>query len=317
MSRRRTRLGFSLIEICIVLLIIGLAIIIGSELYKQYQRRIYLVTLNDRISTIHKAIENYVNNSVRNPYHLLPCPADPTLPPTNGNYARAIKVTAQPGYPCPARNGYGGNPTAGPATDLALSPGIVRTNVGARAWPPAGATGPQPPSWGYMRQGAVPVRDLNLGDEYMAEPNGHLFIYAVSETMANLPPQPGPITGAPCSPTPCFTFPMVPSTNDYQVTSPDQSHGAIDIRQPPGTAADSLLEPAGSALYVIISPGRDGAGSYTMQGKLVGSTTDPNAGPAGWDRQNFKVDGSCPYVTTATRGCGTKNVIYYKAPYSD
>lgn len=231
--RRKTphNRGFTVIELAVVILIAGLALAAAIDLYRQYLRANYIKIVDDRVATIHKAIEDYVNDSIRNPYHLLPCPADPTLPSTDPMFGQSsVGPNAANGYPCPN--------TFAPS-------GGVRRFQGIRTWDPA--QGIQPSSWGAIREGAVPVRTLNLGDEYASTPAGYLYIYAVSEELANLL-----------------------QTPDYPPnTPPSQNDGAIDIRQPPGTlTAHSLVTPPGSALYVVIAPWKDGSGAYNTNGTL-------------------------------------------------
>ncbi len=276
-------------------------------MYRQYMKRNYIVQLNQRLSDINTAIQSYVNNTVTNPYRLLPCPADPTQPSTSVTFGKAVVDPAHPtDYPCPTAGGYGGT-AGGPGGALAVVAGIKRTNAGARVYPfpNTPATNPywpitQPPSWGWVRIGAVPVRNLGLDDNHIADPNGHLFIYAVSETQANLPPQ-RHIGDNSCGPTSnpinltCFTFPASTPANPYMTLAPDQTQGAIDI-QDPTAGFTSLVNPAGSALYVVIAPGKDGMGAYNLNG-LQGIP----CGGAGYDVKN----------------CLGNNVIFYKAPYSE
>jgi type II secretory pathway pseudopilin PulG len=285
----RNRSGFTLIEMCAVIFLASLIVISGTSLYRQYLRKNYIVVTNNRINAIHKALQDYIDDSIHNPYHLLPCPADPLVPSTSPNFGKAvISLSAiHPGYPCPAAGGYGGTP-GGPGTPLPSGTGVQRTTTAPiRSWASTGEPGPAPPSWGVVRQGAVPVRDLGLSNEYAAEPNGWLFIYAVSEEATNLPPQP---STPPCPGSTCFTSFPPTALLPYIKTGPDLTHGAIDVRM---DATHSIVEPPGSAIYVIISPGKDGRGAYNMNGIL--NTAMPALGFDLENRDNDQVYISAPY----------------------
>lgn len=103
-----------------------------------------------------------------------------------------------------------------------------------------------------VRIGAVPVRELNISNEYIADPKGHLFTYAVTEVL---------VTG---------TF--------------DNSLGAIDIIDENGT---SVLTPEGAGLYVVLSHGRDGRGAYYYDGASLTSTCTT---ALGMDQENCDND---------------------------
>ena len=104
---------------------------------------------------------------------------------------------------------------------------------------------------GNVRIGAVPARDLGLPLEYMADARSHLFTYAVSQDL----------TAAPLDPT----------------------LGAVDIVDAGGA---SLVTPAGSALYAVVSAGKDGKGAWSTQGVPV----SPCNATAGGDNENCNDD---------------------------
>jgi len=83
-----------------------------------------------------------------------------------------------------------------------------------------------------VRIGAVPVRSINLPDDYALDAWGNRFTFAITEILA--------------------------TAGMY-----DRTGGAISIVD---STNNSVVTPDGSAHYVIVSHGRDGAGAYTAAG---------------------------------------------------
>ena len=316
--------GFTVLEMSVYTLIVGIVLIGIMDIYSQYEKATYVKIVQSRIDTINQAIQNYVNNNIINPYHLLPCPADPSLAMGNPNFGVALaypSIAAQGAppapyfrkfydYPCPAptASAFGGDGTIA-AHGLQLGGGIKRLQASAArtAVLTAGSNFVNDvtplPSAGWIRQGAVPVKDLGLGNDYIAEPSGNLFIYAVSEELANLPPQPSTLI----SPDPpIFQFSLgvtdvlIPATdtNPYAYSYPDVSRGAIDIQN---MAGSSIINPQGAAQYIIISPGQGNVGGYTTQGVLHACTVG-----------SAQVQENC----SGTNG-GALGGTYYKIPYGE
>lgn len=126
-------------------------------------------------------------------------------------------------YPCPA-DLTAAPDTAGFGVEISTNCSSAATGTGTfRAGGTAGRR---------VRIGAVPVRSLNLPDEYAGDAWAMRIMYAVTEVQAS----PG-------------TF--------------DQDLGAIAVVD---TADNSVMTPAGSAHYVVFSVGPDQTGSYTIQG---------------------------------------------------
>lgn len=90
-----------------------------------------------------------------------------------------------------------------------------------------------------IRIGTVPTRSINLPDDYIADAWGQRFTYAVSEALAS------------------------PGTYN-------RTEGAIFVVD---TAGNSVITPAGSAHYVLISHGNNGFGATTLEG-VAGLTCD-------------------------------------------
>lgn len=139
-------------------------------------------------------------------------------------------------YPCPASRNL--------AADAAnFGQGQPATCTGAA---PAGTN-----DVGAVRIGAVPVRDLNLPDEYAADAWGNKFTYAVSENIANT------------------TTPYDPADGRIVVLD---SGGARIIP----TAAGAVNDGNPGAHFVVVSHGESGAGGVSLNG--AGVSVPCNAG---------------------------------------
>jgi len=90
-----------------------------------------------------------------------------------------------------------------------------------------------------VRIGAVPVRTLNIPDDFSGDAWANRITYAVTESMA---------------------------TDGLY----DRTQGAISVID---SAGNSVINPVDSAHYVLVSHGFDGAGAYVMEG-VVGSACD-------------------------------------------
>lgn len=181
--------GFTLLEMAIVMVIVGLLLIAMVEAWKQWDTRRYYYQVDTRLSTIDQALRKYVAVNGH-----LPCVASYTLPHNDPNHGRATDCAIPP------------------ALGTFSSPNPVRGN---RA----------------VRIGALPVRDLELSEDYYADPKGNVFTYAVTEVQA--------------------------------VNPINNSLGAIDIVDENNA---SLITPSGSALYVVANQGRQGEGAYYYGG---------------------------------------------------
>ena len=328
-----------MIEMAIVLFASGIILMGIVSIYKQYQAAVYYKTTQANIAAVNQAIATYVNNNPNNPYHLLPCPADPKKPMGDPNFGHALALNGltpildpktglptgkfYPDYPCPAVDAanntlvaaYGGlaavskvaKPMGGSVRIQAVTIPSLRSSTyypgGVASLPnTVNTTGAPWQSFGYIRVGAVPIYDLGLGSQYIADASGNLFIYAVSEELANLPPQPvqfsttsnGTADAAPSS----FSFATTPTysatinaamgnpgnLNPYTNTSVNMTHGMIEVQDGAGHSLTNNY----SGAYAIISPGRAGVGAYTLNGTLHSACGAPGSA---FDMNNCKVYG--------------------------
>jgi prepilin-type N-terminal cleavage/methylation domain-containing protein len=141
--------GFTLLELSIVLILIGL--IVGGGLVTvtaAVQKKSYDLTIA-RMQTIETALYNF-----RAAFNRIPCPADLTRLNTDANYGLEA--------------GAGSGSSPGTATGACTGGSIV----------PAANF-----SYATAAEGAVPVRALRLPDDYMYDGWGNRFRYAVDVNM--------------------------------------------------------------------------------------------------------------------------------------
>ena len=145
MSKCRRQEGFTLLELSVVLLIISLMVGFGLEATLSTLKTNEITTTRERLKVIRQAMDLYLQQNSR-----YPCPA---------------RLTDVPGG-----NTYGVESSAAPA---------VVTNCATQAAnPAAGVT-----DTGTIRIGAVPIRALNLPDEYLRDAWNNKFTYAVSRAL--------------------------------------------------------------------------------------------------------------------------------------
>ncbi len=174
MTARQTD-GFTLIEMSIVILIVGIVTIPMIATYQTSQTQKKMTTTWDNIEFISSQISNFVG-----PQGRYPCPADRSLPPTHPNYGREFDINCDPSTigltvgTCTANNGI-----------CMVSAGVV----GTADRDGDGADDP-------VLIGAIPIRsirDVNVPDGYANLISDELSLdgwknkltYAVSATMTN------------------------------------------------------------------------------------------------------------------------------------
>ncbi len=213
----RGQRGFTVFELTIVLTLAGGLLLMLTEFVRVNMQAGQYEETVDNLALIQDGLWEF---SVREGRY--PCPADPSLPPTDVNYGveqcrNAADMTSNPD-----------DCTGAPA-------GLACTTVSARD----GDGNGQPD---VVMIGAVPVRtianvvlDVPFVENVRTDGWDWLFTYAVSE----------------------------PMTNDalYSITNPvNPNIGAITIED---ENKIDVLDPPGSAHYVVFSHGANGRGAFT------------------------------------------------------
>lgn len=212
--KRAFLLGFSLVELSIVLAVMGITLAGGLTVATQNTETAKETTTTDRLDAIESALARYVLDSGNSTTGGgdLPCPADIDLPMTDVNFGLSAETA--------------GNCTYG--------------NYGS------------PNSTGVYA-GGVPVRTLNLPDEYSNDGHGRRILYAVDNNFAKA-----------------------------SVQFKETANGSITVK---ATVGGSDLST--NAVYVLLSFGKNGHGAFGRNGgnSLVTSgSTDTD------EQQNCKCD---------------------------
>jgi prepilin-type N-terminal cleavage/methylation domain-containing protein len=156
MSAPKERNGFTLIEICIVMIIVGLLTAAFFKYLDVSIKEKQRADLKAGVVDINAAIVNFLNKNGR-----LPCPAPETAAPGDAVYGHEAACDGA---------AHGGT---------ALVSGRKEGGVALK-----------------VRIGSLPTRDLNIPDLAMLDPYGHRYTYAVTEKLADADTGNDPAEGA-------------------------------------------------------------------------------------------------------------------------
>ena len=202
--------GFTLVETALVVLGGGIMLAAFSDFIVNSQRQQRIDTTELRMAAIQQALGTYLVNK-----GAYPCPAGLKDPVNISTYG--VDVTGN--YSVTSVNFLN-------CEQAPVLPGTYRVN-----------------NAGTIRIGAVPVRTLNLPDEYMNDGWNYRFIYAVTESQAAIP-----------------NITAFPGIDLFSPTG-----GKIGIIDGSST---SVINPPNSADYIIISTGPQHNGAYTSDGAM-------------------------------------------------
>lgn len=222
--------GFTIAEMAIVVAIGGIILAVMGSKFLSYIQANKISSTEYRISVIQDALGKYLQEVGR-----YPCTSSLTIAPGQPNYNREVAVGA-----C--------------STTGNLAGAIIRPGARAVENPPLVFNNYN------IRIGGVPVRSLNLPDEFAIDAWGNRFTYVVSTNLA----------------TPGQFFP---------------GGGIIDITgfNDGVTPPVPLVNPQGSAHYLIISHGPDGAGARSFEGTGFASPCNI-AGGINVDQDSYNCD---------------------------
>lgn len=216
--------GFTLVEIAIVLIIVGSMISISISAFLSYEERTKVRVTKQRLAVIQESMTKFLEINGR-----YPCPVSFALRPedqgagVNTTFGIESNSAAAGGQSCRF---------TGPVAVGGTVQGI-RNDVDGLS--PTGNL------IGDTRIGAVPVRTLNLPDEFAVDAWGSLLSYAVVVT---------------------------------QATEGEFFHDGGDIRIR-DDIGDSVISPADSAHYIVVSYGRDQLGARVAESNNAGAVKHP------------------------------------------
>lgn len=155
--RRRARLGFSLVEMSVVVIIVSIVAVLGLEMGASYMDRTAYKTTAARLEAIDAALVAFQRT-----HGFLPCPGATSITPDCSCYGKAL---------------YGDGGTAGVSCGGTYKCGLYATATCNAATYASGS----------VSYGDVPVRDLGLPLSYMLDGWGMRLRYAVSSAMTTTP----------------------------------------------------------------------------------------------------------------------------------
>jgi len=157
MSYKRSNKGFTLIELAIVMVIVGIFASALATVAKHYVISQRLSKMEQNTRDIRTSLNNYIADDIP----AITDPLDPNFDPNDPALTDAVN------FPCPA------SLTAGPESPLygqsncAPGGGVFRVN---------GVNGP-------VLIGAVPIAELNLSVKHMIDPYNNRLTYAVTQSL--------------------------------------------------------------------------------------------------------------------------------------
>lgn len=227
-SDLRSVRGFTLIEIAIGMLILGLFIAGAAQAFYLFLVSKANADLDTTVKTVQEALRDFVADDPNDPSDAVryPCPAPLGAQVGSANYGREV---------CPANFA---NPGAAGA-DIAGGEGVFVVN---------GVGGEK------VLVGTVPTSTLQIGSRYMLDPYHNRMLYAVSLSHT----APGAMIAA------------TPPADAVEVIDPSNNTQVVD--------------------FILLSHGKDGAGSYTSEGMPHGfgcrGTTQGDAQNCTWQNNN-------------------------------
>ena len=165
-EKRRTQRcrGFTLVELAISVVVVGLVISAGAQAYSIYLKNLAVTTTKTNVETVASTVASYLSVTGR-----YPCPAS---------------LTAQRGDPA---YGHESTTSAADCTSATLPPGVY-TRISNRTpgvqYKSAGVNIPGGLQAPIVRVGAIPFRELNLDESQAIDGYGNRIVYAVTERLA-------------------------------------------------------------------------------------------------------------------------------------
>ena len=257
-SDRKSEQGFSLLEMSILIIVLGILSVPAIQAYNNYRENRDRTETQEALNNTANALAQYFAINGR-----YPCPADPALPTTNANHGNEV--------------GFGG----GLCTTGGTS--IVRTTMD---WDNDGVTENNPitPGPDTIVIGSVPYVTLQIPLPDSLDARGNKLTYVVTEQMAQTGGGVADTWGAiqvhvqsgTGATTPQITFSPDGPDPDLLPDNDTDGNGFVDT---------------GYFHAVLISHGLNGTGGYSKEGTLLAACPAADADNVG-DDENCDNDGN-------------------------
>lgn len=156
--------GFTLVEMAVVMIIIGIAVAAAAPLYSVHMKKVAMQETRQNIEDVTNAIGNF-----RSIYGRYPCPASLTDPRDSADYGHEPKAPARPECSDTAQ-----------AVGTCANGVCIQQSIAARDLNPDPVLTDRP----RVRIGWVPFRELGIPEESVFDAYGNRLSYAVTERLA-------------------------------------------------------------------------------------------------------------------------------------
>lgn len=243
-SHHKAENGFTLIEMCVCLIIVGFLMIPLAQSYMNTQASLKIEKTKENVRLTSSEVATFTALG------RLPCPSDRSLPPGNANLGRELGLAA------------GVEPTA---TDIAALPvctgamqGLCRT-AGARDTDADPDNLADPVIVGGVPFQALREADSGLKYDQTLDAWGNQLTYAVSARLCQTPPDP-------TNSTQMHKRGVIRLIDEFG--NPTGGIGTRDLSTPPdGIPGED------DGQFVVLSHGEAGIGAYTQAGAAVANCT--------------------------------------------
>jgi prepilin-type N-terminal cleavage/methylation domain-containing protein len=227
--------GFSLIELAIGLVIIGILTVPLINIYQEYEVKKVMDETQMKMNDIREAIFAYHSQFGR-----YPCPADRSIGVGEPGYGRQVCVVTDvnPDPDIVDRDATINPPI--PET-VAIAENSCRANNGYCRYDFDPTASPRNPDT-EVYIGGVPYRDLGMVAEDVVDGNGAMITYAVTAVRTSMP-----------------------RTRAYNAANSETDYGAIPVEN---ILDDGTVETR-DAIFTLVSHGSDHEGAFTMEGESM------------------------------------------------
>lgn len=172
MTKSNSPRGFTIVEMAIVIMILGLLIAAGGKIYTQYQKYSAVEDTKDHILTANAALQNYLET-----YGRYPCPAPLTVNRNSVSYGREVD--------CTSAGLNTATPIGGAATIDAQANAYYVVAGRVISYTPQSTGIPTLPAPARIRIGTIPFRNLGLDEKEAYDGYRRRLMYVMTENLGS------------------------------------------------------------------------------------------------------------------------------------